>query len=302
MVREAPSRFEAATPPLPPPGRLARVLRRAWRFRTGLLGAAIVLLALVAAVWPQLLAPHDPYHQQLARRLLPPVWEGGGQATYLLGTDHVGRDYLSRIVYGSRVSLLCGFLATALACAVGVTLGVVAGYYGGVLDSVISNLVNIMLAFPFILLALAVIAVMGPSFTNLIIVLGLTTWTVYTRVVRAEVLTYRERDFVVAATSLGSTDVRVILRHILPNLINTIVVLASLEVARNILREAFLSFLGLGIQPPTPSWGGMLSEGRVYMLNKWWLATFPGLAIFLTTLGINLLGDSLRDLLDPHLD
>jgi peptide/nickel transport system permease protein len=214
----------------------------------------------------------------------------------------VGRDYLSWIIYGSRVALLCGFLATLLACAVGVTLGMVAGYYGGVIDSVVSNLVNVMLAFPFILLALVVIAVMGPSFTNLIVVLGLTTWTVYTRVVRAEVLTYRERDFVHAAASLGSTDLRIILRHILPNLVNTIVVLASLEVARNILREAFLSFLGLGIQPPTPSWGGMLSEGRIYMLNKWWLATFPGLAIFGATLGINLFGDGLRDLLDPHLD
>ena len=214
----------------------------------------------------------------------------------------MGRDYLSRIIYGSRVALLCGFLATLLACAVGVTLGMVAGYYGGVIDSVVSNLVNVMLAFPFILLALVVIAVMGPSFTNLIVVLGLTTWTVYTRVVRAEVLTYRERDFVHAAASLGSTDLRIILRHILPNLVNTIVVLASLEVARNILREAFLSFLGLGIQPPTPSWGGMLSEGRIYMLNKWWFATFPGLAIFGATLGINLFGDGLRDLLDPHLD
>jgi peptide/nickel transport system permease protein len=233
---------------------------------------------------------------------LPPACESGGQTTHLLGTDHVGRDYLSRIVYGSRVSLWCGFLATLLACVVGVALGVLGGYYGGLVDSMISNTVNVMLAFPFILLALAVIAVLGPSFTNLIIVLGLTTWTAYTRVVRAEVLTYRERDFVQAATSLGSTNLRVILRHILPNLLNTIVVLASLEVARNILREAFLSFLGLGIQPPTPSWGGMLSEGRIYMLNKWWLATFPGLAIFCTALGINLLGDGLRDLLDPHLD
>jgi peptide/nickel transport system permease protein len=279
-----------------------RLLRRAWRLRSGVFGAAIVGLAIVAGIWPALLAPHDPYQQQLSTRLLPPAWDRGGKATYTLGTDHVGRDYLSRIIYGARVSLLCGFLATLLACAVGVTLGMMAGFYGGLVDSIISNLVNIMLAFPFILLALAVIAVVGPSFTNLIIVLGLTTWTAYTRVVRAEVLTYRERDFVQAAASLGSRDLRILLRHILPNLINTIVVLASLEVARNILREAFLSFLGLGIQPPTPSWGGMLSEGRVYMLNKWWLATFPGLAIFCTTLGINLLGDGLRDLLDPHLD
>lgn len=281
---------------------LAKLLQRLWRLRSGVIGALIVLMAISAAIWPQALAPHDPYGQQLSRRLLPPAWSAGGHSAYLFGTDHVGRDYLSRIIYGSRVSLLCGFLATLLACVVGVTLGVMAGYYGGVVDSVVSNLVNVMLAFPFILLALAVIAVMGPSFTNLIIVLGLTTWTAYTRVVRAEVLTYRERDFVQAATSLGGTDIRIVLRHILPNLLNTIVVLASLEVARNILREAFLSFLGLGIQPPTPSWGGMLSEGRVYMLNKWWLATFPGLAIFGATLGINMLGDGLRDLLDPHLD
>jgi peptide/nickel transport system permease protein len=302
MVQQAPFHSETLTTPSPHTPRAAKVARRAWRLRSGIIGGAIVLLAIVAGTWPQLLAPHDPYKQQLSSRLLPPVWESGGRATYLLGTDHVGRDYLSRIIYGSRVSLLCGFLATLLACTVGVALGVLAGFYGGMVDSVISNLVNIMLAFPFILLALVVIAVVGPSFTNLIVVLGLTTWTAYTRVVRAEVLTYRERDFVQAAASLGSSDMRIILRHILPNLLNIIVVLASLEVARNILREAFLSFLGLGIQPPTPSWGGMLSEGRIYMLNKWWLATFPGLAIFCTTLGINLLGDGLRDLLDPHLD
>lgn len=301
-MQETSTRLETFDLPTPPSSGLHRVFRRLWRLRFGIIGAVIIALALSAAIIPQALAPQDPYAQQLSRRLLPPAWSPGGQAEYLLGTDHVGRDYLSRIIYGSRAALLCGFLATLLSCAVGVSLGVAAGYYGGVVDSVVSNLVNVMLAFPFILLALVVIAVMGPSFVNLIVVLGLTTWTVYTRVVRAEVLVYRERDFVHAAISLGGTDLRVILRHILPNVVNTIVVLASLEVARNILREAFLSFLGLGIQPPTPSWGGMLSEGRIYMLNKWWLATFPGLAIFGATLGINLLGDGLRDLLDPHLD
>ncbi|RMF93092.1 MAG: ABC transporter permease [Nitrospinota bacterium] len=279
-----------------------KLWRRLWRVKKGLVGLAIVLVAVILAITPATFAPHDPYKQSIATRLLPPAWEDGGRMEFLLGTDQVGRDYLSRIIYGARISMITGTVAVVIALCIGVTLGVVAGYYGRFIDTLVTNLVNIMMAFPFILLALAVIAILGPSLRNMIIVLGITTWPVYTRVARSEVLSFREREFVQAAKGLGCSDLRIILRHIFPNLLNSLLVLASIEVARTILREAVLSFLGLGVQPPTPSWGGMLSEGRVYMLGRWWLAAFPGLAIFITTLGINLLGDGLRDFLDPHLD
>ncbi len=279
-----------------------QVWRRLWRVKKGLIGLLIVLTAFVLAIAPQVFAPHDPYKQSISTRLIPPIWEEGGRREFLLGTDHVGRDYLSRIIYGARISILTGTVAVIIALTIGVTLGIAAGYYGKFVDTLVTNLVNIMIAFPFILLALAVIAILGPNLRNMIIVLGITTWPVYTRVARSEVLSYREREFVQAARGMGCSDLRIILRHIFPNLFNSLLVLGSIEVARTILREAVLSFLGLGVQPPVPSWGGMLSEGRVYMLGRWWLAAFPGLAIFFTTLGINLLGDGLRDFLDPHLD
>src|SRR5574337_1290099 len=270
------------------------------RLRFLAVGAGIVLLAIACALLAPWLAPHDPFLQAVSARLIPPVWDAGGTWTYPLGTDPLGRDLLSRIIYGARVSISAGALAVLVAMTLGVLLGLLAGYYGGAADTVISNLVNIMLAFPFLLLALAAIAVVGPSFGNMIVVLGATGWPIYTRVVRAETLKYREREFVQAARALGLGSWRIIRAHVLPNLLNTIIVMASLEVARMIILESFLSFLGLGIQPPTPSWGAMLGEGRVYMLTHWWLAAFPGLAIFVTTLGINLFGDGLRDVLDPH--
>ncbi len=274
-------------------GRLARL-----RFLA--VGATIVLAAVLCAVMAPLLAPHDPYLPVVSARLIPPVWDAGGTWQYPLGTDPLGRDLLSRIIYGARVSISAGALAVVVAMTFGVLMGLLAGYYGGLVDSIIGNLVNVILAYPFLLLALAAIAALGPSFGNMIVVLGLTGWPVYTRVVRAETLKVREREFVQAARALGLGTARIIRAHVLPNLLNTIIVMASLEVARMIILESFLSFLGLGIQPPTPSWGGMLGEGRVYMLTHWWLAAFPGLAIFITTLGINLFGDGLRDVLDPH--
>ncbi|MGH7262878.1 MAG: ABC transporter permease [Candidatus Rokuibacteriota bacterium] len=270
------------------------------RLRFVAVGAGIVLLAIACAVMAPWLSPHDPYLQAISARLIPPVWDPGGTWTYPLGTDPLGRDLLSRIIYGARVSISAGALAVVVAMTLGVLTGLVAGYYGGAVDTIISNLVNVMLAFPFLLLALAAIAVVGPSFGNMIVVLGATGWPIYTLVVRAETLKYREREFVQAARALGLGSWRIIRGHVLPNLLNTIIVMASLEVARMIILESFLSFLGLGIQPPTPSWGAMLGEGRVYMLTHWWLAAFPGAAIFLTTLGINLFGDGLRDVLDPH--
>ncbi len=282
----------------PRPARIA--LRRLWRLRAAVAGSLIVVAVFGISAFAPVVSPHDPYQQEVASRLLPPAWQAGGLTTHLLGTDPVGRDILSRIIFGSRVSLAAGVLATLMAGTIGLFFGLAAGYFGGRVDRAISGAVDIMLAFPFLLLALAAIAILGPSFRNMIIVLGITGWPVYTRVVRAETLRLRHLEFVVAARGLGGRVPRVVLRHVLPNILNSIIVISSLEVARNILSESFLSFLGLGVQPPTPSWGGMLGEGRVYVFARWWLATFPGLAIFVTALGINLVGDGLRDLLDPR--
>jgi peptide/nickel transport system permease protein len=254
-----------------------------------------------AAVFAPALAPHDPYSQDIAARLRAPAWAPTGTAEHLLGTDHVGRDYLSRIVYGARISLAVGVLAVACSGVLGVVVGLLSGFYGGTVDRALTFLTNLTLTLPFMLLAIAMIALMGSGFVNMILVLGVTGWPIYARVVRAEVLSLREREFVVAGTALGGTPARLLAAHILPNLANLIVVLASVEVARMIIVESFLSYLGLGVPPPAPSWGGMLSEGQLYVLTKWWLATFPGLAILVTVLGVNLVGDALRDILDPTL-
>jgi peptide/nickel transport system permease protein len=276
------------------------ILRRLWKFRAGVLGLLIVLGVSAAAIFADSIAPHDPYDQEVVNRLTPPMWAAKGSAKHVLGTDPVGRDVLSRLIHGGRISLATGVAAVLIAAVIGVILGLIGGYYGGKIDSAINGSVNVMMAFPFMLLALTAVAVMGPSFRNLVIVLGVTGWPIYTRVVRAETYHLKALDFTVAARAMGFSNARIVARHILPNLINTIIVTSSLEVARMIIQESFLSFLGLGVQPPTPSWGGMLGEGRMYMLTHPWLATFPGLAIFVTTLGINLFGDGLRDLLDPH--
>jgi ABC-type dipeptide/oligopeptide/nickel transport system permease subunit len=295
--------IRAASLPVAAPvsaARWGRALRRLGRFRAGLAGLVIVLAVTLTAVAAPWLAPHDPSAQNVASRLMPPVWLAGGDWAHPLGTDPLGRDLLSRIIHGSRVSVTAGALAVALAGSLGVVLGLLAGYFGGRTDTLVSSLVNVMMAFPFLLLALAAIAVVGPGFGNIVLVLGVTGWPIYTRVVRAETLNLREREFLLSARALGASPRRAIWRHIVPNLGSTIIVMASLEVARMIILESFLSFLGLGIPVEVPSWGGMLGEGRVYVLTRWWLATFPGLAIFVTTLGINLLGDGLRDFLDPY--
>jgi peptide/nickel transport system permease protein len=284
-----------------------RVPRLGWRLAPvarhwpGLVGLAIVAVMAAAAVLAPALAPHDPYSQDIAARLRAPAWAPTGTAEHLLGTDHVGRDYLSRIVYGARISLAVGVLAVACSGVLGVVVGLLSGFYGGSVDRALTFLTNLTLTLPFMLLAIAMIALMGSGFVNMILVLGVTGWPIYARVVRAEVLSLREREFVVAGTALGGTPARILAAHILPNLANLIVVLASVEVARMIIVESFLSYLGLGVPPPAPSWGGMLSEGQLYVLTKWWLATFPGLAILVTVLGVNLVGDALRDILDPTL-
>jgi len=290
-------RFEAAAAP----ALSGAGWRRLWRLKWGMGGAAIFLAIVLSAVFAPWIAPHDPVIVDIRHRMGPPAWMEGGTREHVLGTDQIGRDLLSRVIWGGRVSLVVGVTAVLLSSTIGILFGLAAGYFGGRLDWSIMTFINVMLTFPFVLLALAVIAVLGPSMPNMIIVLGVTGWPVYARVVRAETLALREREFVLAARALGGSHARIVFRQILPNLISPIVVIATLQIAQVIILESFLSFLGLGVQPPTPAWGNMLGEGRVYMLNSWWIAAFPGLAIFVTTLMINLMGNALRDWLDPHM-
>jgi peptide/nickel transport system permease protein len=265
------------------------------------IGAAIVGLVVLAAAAAPLLATTDPIEQDLSVALKPPFWLEGGSFAHPLGTDHLGRDVYSRLVYGAQVSLTISVLAALLGAAVGVAAGLAAGYLGGRVDMVIMRIVDLNLAFPLILLALAVVALLGASLRNLVIVMAITTWMIYARVVRGVSLTLREQEFIQAVRALGARDSRIIVRHILPNVAAPILVIWTLEVARVILMESALSFLGLGVPPPTPTWGRMLAEGRDYLTMASWIAVFPGLAIMFTVLGINFLGDGLRDLLDPRL-
>ena len=278
-----------------------RVLRDLFKNKAALLGLVILAVITASAILASVISPADPVFQEVSVRLEPPTLAGGDGRAHLLGTGHLGRDILSRLIFGARISLVIGICAVALAGTLGTLIGLVAGYRGGRIDDLCMRLTDTMLAMPFILLALAVIAVLGSSLRNIIFVLGITSWVSYARVVRAEVLTLRTREFVSAAQALGSHGGRIIFRHLLPNVLTPVIVIATLEVARMIILESALSFLGLGVQPPTPTWGGMLADGRAYLSTAWWLATFPGLCIMLSVLGINLLGDWLRDVLDPRL-
>jgi peptide/nickel transport system permease protein len=260
----------------------------------------IALLGVVAAAAPWL-APQDPIRQSLRGRLSPPTLEGADGRSHLFGTDHLGRDVLSRVIYGSRVSLVIGFSAVVVGGLLGSVLGVLAGFAGSRVDGVIMTLADAQLAFPFILLAIGIIAVLGPSFPTLVVVIGLSGWVSYARILRSQVLVLRSREFVEAIHALGGSVWRVVSRHVLPNVMSSIVVVATLELARSIVLEATLSFLGLGIQPPTPSWGGMIQEGRDYLDSAWWISTFPGIVLMLTSIVVSRTGDGLRDLLDPTL-
>ena len=277
-------------------------LRRLAARRTALFGLVVVVLVVLTALAAPLISPFDPIEQDLGDlRLKAPGFRDATGRVHLLGTDHLGRDLLARVIHGARPALLVGFAAVAISGLIGMAAGLVAGYFGGRLDDLLMRLADIQLAFPFILLAIAVIGVLGPSLATIIVVIGVSSWVVYARIVRGAVLTLREREFVQAALALGVSDARVLLRHILPNALTPWLVVATLDMARVIVIESALSFLGLGVQPPTPTWGGMLADGRVYVSTAWWLATFPGLAILVTVLGINLFGDGLRDTLDPRL-
>jgi peptide/nickel transport system permease protein len=265
-------------------------------------GLAVVVACIVVAVFAPSLAPSDPIKNSLLDRLTPPMWVDGGSARHPLGTDTLGRDVASRMLYGARVSLLVGFAAVVISGVFGIVLGLLSGFYRGWLDDLLMRIGDVQLAFPVLVLAVAVLAVLGASLANLIIVLAVTGWTTYARIVRGETLSLREREFVDAARALGARDGWILSRHILPNVLPPIVVVATFSVARVIIAEASLSFLGLGLPAPAPSWGAMLDEGRNYITTGWWLALFPGVAILVVVLGINVVGDWLRDVLDPRME
>ncbi len=273
---------------------------RALRHRGLQIGIGILVSLLVVAIFAPFLAPHDPFEQTLSARMLPPVWEEGGRWEYLLGTDQVGRDYLSRLIYGTRISLLVGFGAATIGMFLGVTLGVLAGYFGGRIDHAVNFVLTAQLALPGLLLAMALVFIIGPSVWVVIGIVGVLHWTYYLVVTRSATMRLREIDFVAAAEALGASRTQILLREILPNLVPQILVIFTFELGVAILAESALSFLGVGIQPPTPSWGLMIAEGKEVMFFRPWQIVLPGIAIFLLVVGANLAGDGLRDITAPE--
>lgn len=280
--------------------RQSLVLRSLRRDRAAVLGLLLVAVWLGMALVGPLVLPGDPNDQILRDALTPPVWDAEGVASHPFGTDHLGRDILVRIVHGARTSLVIGVSAVGLAIVIGSLAGVVAAEWGGRVDEIIMRLADIQLAIPFILLAIAVLALLGGSIPNMIVVLILAGWVIFARVVRSEVLHLREMEFILAARTLGAGQARIALRHLLPNVTGLVIVIGTLELANVIILEAALSFLGVGVRPPQVSWGAMLADGRDYLTEAWWLATMPGVTITLTILGVNLVGDWTRDILDPR--
>lgn len=275
--------------------------RRFSRNRAAMIGGMIILVCTVAALSAPWFTPHDPEATDLSRRLLPPVWAEQGMWRHPLGCDHLGRDILARVIEGSRVSLFIGVVVVTGAAAIGTGLGLLAGFYRGVTDQIISGIVDILLAFPLLIFAIVIIGALGPGINQTILALLYKEWVPFCRLVRGNALALREIEYVTSARACGAGDVRLMLRHLLPNLLPSVVVLATLNMATVILMEASLSFLGLGVQPPTPAWGSMVSEGRAYLLTGWWVSTIPGLAIAVLALSTNMLGQGLRDMLDPHM-
>lgn len=282
----------------PTPGQILR--RKIFGHRGIVIGGGIFVSIVLLALLAPLLAPYDPYHQNLVARLAPPVWQDGGSWEHILGTDQVGRDYLSRLIYGARISLLIGIMAALISGIIGTVMGVAAGYFGGKVDLVVTFLITCRLSLPVILVSLAVVAIVGGSLEIVILVLGLLLWDRYAVVMRASTQQIRSLDYVAAAQAAGCSTWYILAREILPNVMNQLIVVATLEFAHAVLLEAALSFLGLGVQPPLPSWGLMISEGRNYILFDPWLIAIPGTALFLLLLAVNLLGDGVRDVTVPE--
>ncbi len=279
-----------------------RIARRAWRLRRWpLIPMLILVIFILTGVFAPLIAPHDPERGNLRERNLPPAWEEGGSSKFLLGTDHLGRDMLSRVVFGARISLAVVAITLGVGMSVGVACGLVAGWYGGWLDELLMRVVDIKLAIPTILLALVLVLALGQSFMIIVVILAIAVWPRFARNVRGEVLQLKTMDFVALAKVAGASTPRILFMHIFPGVINTLIVLATLEVGIVILLESTLSFLGAGVPPPTPAWGSMVSDGRDRLAVAWWISTMPGLAIMSTVLSMNLFGDWLRDRLDPRL-
>lgn len=275
--------------------------RRFRKNRLAVIGGVVLFIVVLAGLLAPWISPHDPTRPDFLNRFKPPVWMEGGDWSHPLGTDQQGRDMLSRIIWGARASLQVGAVVILFATTFGIFMGLISGYYGGRVDAIIQRLSDILLAFPYLVLAIALMAVMGPGFINLIAALVYKEWVTPARIVRGEVLAAKHGEYVEAARAVGATDAHIMWREILPNTLSSVIVVATLRVAWVILMEASLSFLGLGVQPPTPAWGSMIAAGREHIFGAWWLAAFPGIAILLTVLGINLLGEGLRDALDPRL-
>ena len=274
--------------------------RRTLEHKGFLIGAVALLLILVMALLAPVIAPHDPYHQDLANRLKNPLWHADGSWEHPLGTDNLGRDYLSRLMYGARISLLIGVSAMLISGLIGATMGVAAGYFGGRVDMLVSFIITVRLSMPVVLVALAVVALIGGSLNVIIWVLGLLIWARFAVVMRSSVQQLRDIDYVSAAKAIGCSTTRILLTELMPNIMNNLIVVATLEVAHAILLEATLSFLGLGVQPPVPSWGLMIAEGKEFMLFTPWIIAVPGVVLSLLVLAINLMGDGIRDITAPE--
>ena len=283
------------------PNKGFNLLRRRVRGHQGMIiGSLIVISVILVALLAPLLSPHDPYQQDLMKRLIPPVWDSRGSWEHILGTDHLGRDYLSRLMYGARISLLIGIGAALISGIIGTIMGVMAGYFGGRVDMVVTFMVTVRLSMPVVLVALAVVAIIGGSLQVVITVLGLLLWDRFAVVMRSSTLQIRSMDYVSAAQAVGCSTSRILATEVMPNVVNNLIVIATIEIAHAIILEAALSFLGLGVQPPLPSWGLMVSEGKDMMLFEPWLITIPGVALFLLVLAINLMGDGVRDITAPE--
>ena len=282
----------------PSPGQLLR--RRIFGHKGLMIGGVVLAVIILLALLAPVISPHDPYHQSLTKRMSKPFWQPEAAKGHPLGTDQVGRDYLSRLLYGARVSLLIGFSVALISGVIGTALGILGGYFGGRLDMVITFIITLRLSLPFVLVAVAVVGLVGGSLKVVIVTLGLLLWNRYAVVMRSATQQVRNQDYVPAAQAVGCSTLRILLSEIMPNVLNSLVVVATLEMANAILLEAALSFLGLGVQPPTPSWGLMVSEGKDFLFFEPWLITIPGIALFLLVLAINLVGDGIRDVTAPE--